>query len=76
VRNALPVCRLVFPNPKQLCQSEIGEWWVAGKLNQSINSEKSLKLVDLGFGSLIAPDYRWPNNFVVPIEQNGSVHLP
>ena len=65
----------MFADPKKFCEREICQRGIAGELNEAVEADGALEFFRLRFRSLVAPDQRGTNDFVVFIEEDGAVHL-
>src|SRR5215813_7505246 len=70
-----PVSRFALPHPQQFGQGKVGEWWIAGQINQLICPKQIAEFVALLLGSLIAPDDRRSDNLIICVEQDCTMHL-
>jgi hypothetical protein len=75
VRGAGEDLRLVFFDPEELGQREIGQSRVAGELDEAVVADGFGEPVALGLGARVAPDQGRAQDDAVFVEQNGAVHL-
>src|SRR4051812_12329120 len=71
-----PYLRLVVTYPKQFCQCEISERWIAGKLDNFVFTNFRVEPVALRLRTLVTPDQCRTQDLIVLIQQNRAVHLP
>ena len=66
---------LMFADPENFCQREVGKRGIAGELDDVFSAELGVQPVTLGTTAGVAPDQRWPKNLPVGVEQDSTVHL-
>jgi hypothetical protein len=76
VPDVLPLFGFDLPHPEQLGQREVSERRIAGELNQTLGSNGVFQVLHLLLRSLIAPDEGRAHHLVIPIQEDGTMHLP
>ena len=67
--------RLVVPYPQDLCGSPAGERRVSGDLHQLFSAHNTVHFVHFRSGALVAPDDGLPQDVVVLVQHDQTVHL-
>jgi hypothetical protein len=62
-------------NPQQLGQSEVCQRRISSELDQTLRTDDSVQVTALFRRPLIAPDQRRPQNLIVLIQENSTMHL-
>jgi hypothetical protein len=75
VADALPIFRLVFANPQDFCQGEIGQGGIAGQLNQALKTKSAEEIARLFFSTHVAPDNRGTHDAATFVKKDCAVHL-
>jgi hypothetical protein len=70
-----PHVGLVTPDPQQLRCREARERVVAGHREQALASDERPDLIAFGFGSLIVPQDRGPQDIAGGVQRHEPVHL-